>query len=489
MIWSQLLRCVDRWGDRVALCAGSCRITYTELAEIVESLSPLLGEPDGRSPRRALIRQADSASVLLYILTCWRSGVVPVVLRDNAPDAQMTELINCLDPVCVLRDKIDLSTIKTTARSTVSAPQFGNRDEALILSTSGSTGAPKLVALPAEAVCINAQVIADSLALTHEDRLVVHTPLTYMYGLMGGAMAGLWSGAAVHVFPSRMPPPIIQASMRREQLTAIQSPPSAYRLFARFWNGEPFPDVRIATTGGESLGEDTADEIHRMFPHAARRFLYGMTEAGPRISHDDMDNGRFMENGIGSPYSHIEWRIDPVERGLASSGNAGRLVLRGASLFLGYLQPSTGEYTGIDDEGWFRSSDLISTDAAGQLRFCGRTDRLFKSGGKLVNPAAVERILASHSDVRSVCCHPRSHPVLGLVPVVAVAVAPGSGASEPDLKSLCLEHLDRHAVPAEIALCDELPIAASGKADLTMPLNLERAVKPRNTQNTRKKEE
>ena len=469
MIWSQLLHRVDRWGDRVAVCIGAHRITYSALAGIVKAVSGQWGEFSGRSPRRALIRQADSGSVLLYTMACWKSGVVPVVLRDNAPDAQVEELINCLDPVLVLQDKIDLSTIRPIARSADRTPKFRNRDEALILSTSGSTGAPKLVALPAEAVCINAETIAASLELTHEDRLVVHTPLTYMYGLMGGALAGLWSGAAVHLFPSRVPPPIIQASMRREQITVFQAPPSAHRLFARYWNGEPFPSIRMATAGGESLGCEMAGEIRRMFPHAKRRFLYGMTEAGPRISDDDMDNGRFKENGIGVPYSHIEWRVDPVDKDLSATENVGRLVLRGASIFLGYLQPSTGKYVGLDDEGWFHTSDLISTDAAGRLYFYGRADRLFKSGGKLVNPAAVERILASHPDVRSICCRPQSHPVLGLVPVVDVAVDPGSGASEADLKSLCSAHLDKHTIPVQITLRDELPVALSRKADWKPP--------------------
>jgi acyl-coenzyme A synthetase/AMP-(fatty) acid ligase len=466
MIWSELLGRVDRWGDRVALGIGDRRIPYAELAEMVEAIARPWAKSGGTSIRRALIKQPDPASVLLYILACWRAGIVPVVMRDNAPQAQVGELAHCLQPELVLLDRIDPDAIALGLRPAAAAPRFRKRDEALVLSTSGSTGVPKLVALPAEAVCINAGAIAASLELTPEDRLVVNTPLTYMYGLMGGTMAGLWSGAAVHLFPSRTPPSVVQARMRRERLTVFQSPPSVYRLFAEYWNGEPFAGVRMVTTGGEYLGEDTADEIRRMFPRARRRFLYGMTEAGPRISHDDLDNGRFARGGIGKPYSHLEWRIDPVDDDLSPAGNAGRLVLRGPSIFLGYLQPATGTYAGLDDDGWFHSSDLISSDADGRLHFCGRTDRLFKSGGKLVNPAAVERILASHPGVRAVRYRSQSHAVLGLVPAAEVAVVPGSGVSESDLQELCLAHLDAHAVPRRITLCHELPVSASGKMEL-----------------------
>ncbi len=465
MIWSELLSRVDRWGDRVALRVGDRRITYSELAEIVESLSQTWAKSDGNSVRRALIRQPDPCSVLLYILACWRNGLVPVVIRDNAPEAQVKELINCLHPELVLLERIDLNAITPVQRPANRTPRFRTRDEALILSTSGSTGVPKLVALPAEAVCMNTAAIAASLELTPEDRLVVNTPLTYMYGLMGGTMAGLWSGAAVHLFPSRLPPSAVQARIRHDQLTVFQSPPSVYRLFAKYWNGEPFPGVRIVTTGGEYLGDDTAADIRRMFPRATRRFLYGMTEAGPRISHDDMDSGRFLDGGIGQPYSHIEWRIDPVDD-LSLAENVGRLVLRGPSIFLGYLQPSTGAYLGLDNDKWFHSSDLISQDAAGRLYFCGRTDRLFKSGGKLVNPAAVERVIASHPGVRAVRYRSQPHALLGLAPAVDIAVVPGSHLSESDVTSLCQAHLDAHAIPRQITLCEELPVSASGKMNL-----------------------
>lgn len=300
MIWSELSQRMVQWSDRVALRVGELHITYSELLGLVESVSCSWDESDGRFIRYALIKQPDSVSVLLYILACWRSGIVPVVLRDNAPDAQLKELIDSLRPDFILLDPVNPDKIKPVAGPVIREPRFQKRSEALIISTSGSIGVPKLVVLPAESICINAETISSSLELTHEDRLAVSTPLTYMYGLMGGAMAGLWAGAAVHLFNPRMPPSIIQGKIRRDQLTVFQSPPSGYRLFSRYWNSKPFPDVRIVTTGGEYLGHDTADEIYRMFPRAKKLFLYGMTEAGPRISHDNLDDARFLEGVLGN---------------------------------------------------------------------------------------------------------------------------------------------------------------------------------------------
>lgn len=149
--------------------------------------------------------------------------------------------------------------------------------------------------------------------------------------------------------------------------------------------------------------------------------------------------------------------------------NVGRLLLRGPSIFLGYLNPVTGKYMGIDDRGWFHSSDLLLKDAAGHLHFYGRVDRLFKSGGKLVNPVAVEQVLSDHPGVRAVRCRSEAHTILGLVPVVDIVVVSGIRVSEEDLQSLCRKYLDGHAVPGKITLYDKLPVSGSGKMGQTLP--------------------
>ena len=87
-----------------------------------------------------------------------------------------------------------------------------------MICTSGTTGIPKLVALPAESVCITAAAIADSLGLEPGDRVAVNTPLGYMYGLMGGCLASLWGGATIRLFRPRDPLTQLEAAIRRAAL-------------------------------------------------------------------------------------------------------------------------------------------------------------------------------------------------------------------------------------------------------------------------------
>ena len=462
MIWKQFISRVHQNPDRPAVHVRDQTISYQELAGLAGALAQRhLTGPSGK-PRRALIQQTDPFAILLCLLACWHSRVVPIVMRENASRAQLDELTALLRPEHLLLTPIPTEQLTPLSSNADNFAPWTPRDEALVLNTSGTTGNPKLVALPAESVCLNAATIGACLEMTSEDRIAVTTPLTYMYGLMGATVAGLWAGAAVHFFSPQTPLPIVQAHIRKNHITVVQGPPTLMRLFITYWNGHPFPSVRMVTTGGEALSPELAADLNRAFTEAKKIFIYGMTEAGPRISHDDINTGGFARGCVGKPYQHIEWRIDPLANPDLPA-HVGRLALRGPSIFLGYLQPD-GNYAGLEADGFFCSNDLVSRDEAGRLYFHGRLDRMFKSGGKLVNPNTIERILIQHHGVQQARCRVEPHPILGFVPVADVVAKTGHQPTEADLKTHCEYHLDSHAVPRKFHRLAQLPINHSGKA-------------------------
>jgi acyl-CoA synthetase (AMP-forming)/AMP-acid ligase II len=462
VIWQRFLQraAADPEGAAVTHLGGV--VSYAALATRVEAAAATLPPGAGPRPWRAVVRQRDPFPLLVQTLACWRAGYSAVVLRDSMTTDQVAEIIRWLRPATV-RDgpePPDGLLAASTEAAGSSAGALGARDEALVICTSGTTGGPKLVALPAESVCLNAATIADALGLGPGDRVAVNTPLGYMYGLMGGCLASLWAGATCRLFQPRDPLTQLQAAIRREGITVVQGPPSLFRLFLAYWNGEPFPEVRVVTTGGEPLGSDLAAGLGRAFPEARRLFLYGMTEAGPRISHLAFEEGGGVDGCVGVPYDHIEWRLDPVEASAADAG--GRLVLRGPGMFLGYIT-AAGGYEGLDGDGFFHSNDLLSRDAAGRLHFRGRLDRIFRSGGRLVNPEAVERVLAAHPAVEDAVCQAEPHPVLGLVPVAEVIVRPATTFDEASLRTFCAARVELHAVPRRITQVAAGELAESGK--------------------------
>lgn len=207
----------------------------------------------------------------------------------------------------------------------------------------------------------------------------------------------------------------------------------------------------------DSMTPQQVADLGRAFPNARRLFLYGMTEAGPRLSHLAFEEGGGVDGCVGIPYSHVEWRLDPV-----AGSDAGRLVLRGPGMFLGYIT-AAGGYEGLDEAGCFQSNDLLNRDAAGRLHFRGRIDRIFRSGGRLVNPDAIERVLTSQPSIEDAVCQAEPHSILGLVPVAEVVLRRGATFDPTALMAACATQIEPHAVPRRIVQTDAGGLAESGK--------------------------
>lgn len=448
MIWEHISRQALELGNHAALVHGRAELSYEEAALLAASLAAGLPAPENAAGRRVFVRQPDPLSTLLSVLACWCRGLAAVVMRDGMPAVQLRELENRLRPCATMSGGVHAKPLGPRTERTPQRRQLRPRDEALVICTSGSSGTPKTVALPAESVCLTAAAIASSLELRCGDRVAVNTPLGYMYGLMGGCVASLWAGATAHLFDPHEPLTQLQAAIVRDGITVVQGPPSLFRLFMAYADDAQFPDVRLVTTGGEAFGDRLIAGLESAFPGAVKLALYGMTEAGPRISHERFDAGGGRDGCVGAPYRHFEWRIDSAE-GHDDALHAGRLVLRGPSMFLGYIA-ADGSYEGLDPAGFFHSNDLVSMDSAGRLHFRGRIDRIFKSGGKLVNPDAIERILRQHGKVAEAVVRAAEHALLGLVPEADVIPASGAAFDDAELMEFVREHAEPHDVPRVI---------------------------------------
>lgn len=460
------MRRAERYTASTAVVEGAETLTFAGLVDAVQETACLLPGAGGlAAPRRILVREPRPLAILVSVLACWSRGFVPVVVRDKTPEALVATIRAWTKPLAELGGGAAVRV--AASRAGAAGETFGPREEALVICTSGTTGSPKLVALPAESVCINAGTISDALGLGPGDRVAVATPLGYLYGLMGGCMASLWSGAACHLFEPGAPLTVLQAAIRTEGLTVVQGPPTFFRLFITYADGAVFPGVRLITTGGEPLSAELAERLGQTFPNARKLFLYGMTEAGPRISHEEFERGGGCDGCVGRPYTHFQSRLEPVE-GWPEDGT-GRLCLRGPSMFLGYIGPD-GLCSGLGPDGFHRTEDLVSLEADGRLRFRGRIDRVFKSGGRLVSPDAVEAILRLCPGVREVVCHAAPHPLLGLVLEADIVPDPETPPDPAEVAAFARRECEPHAAPRAIRLVESVAVAASGKIRRATPL-------------------
>ncbi len=457
MIWASFKKGACLRGHACAIQSDGGQTSYSEILQRVDALAKTIGRDRIAGGSRVLLAQTEPLALLLSVLACWSIGLVPVISREGRSSEGLADLQKSLERATLSENKTKFANCDTQ----ICAGQFQPRDEALVICTSGTTGSPKLVALSAESVLINIQTIASKLSLQSNDLVAVVTPLTYMYGLFGGTLSTLWAGATVRLFALDAPPPVVLRAVRSEGVSVIQGPPSLWRLFFAYWNGKAFPGVRLVTIGGESTESNLMDQLGIAFPHATRVLLYGMTEAGPRISHRTYGMVSENCNVVGTPFEHLDWYIDPIEQGCLPAGT-GRLVLRGPTVFMGYIQDDGG-YTGLDTDGYFHSNDLVRIDPQGQMHFVDRFDRIFKSRGKLVSPNEVEAVLLEYAAIKEAACHKEPHEIFGFVLAAQIVLHDDANVSISQIRAHCAVSLQPHSIPKRFDFLDSFPNSNSGK--------------------------
>ena len=304
-------------------------------------------------------------------------------------------------------------------------------DGAVVVATSGSTGAPVGVVLGADAVTFSAQAV--SARLGGRGSWVLALPLTHVAGLMvlargvvgDGAVVGLdggWSSALSRLPRGRRYAAIVPTQLRR---LLVQQPQVLAELDAVLVGGAGVDDVlrEQAEAAGVRLVES-----------------YGMTETCGGCVHD------------GRPLPGVQADVDP----------GGRVRLAGPMLASAYRRPERDE--AVTTDGWFTTSDL-GRWRDGRLTVLGRADDVVATGGVSVSLSAVDALLAGHPALADVAAVGVPDEEWG-TRVVAVAV-PAAGQS-PTLESLrrfVAARAEPAYLPRQLVLTDDLARPAPGKVN------------------------
>ena len=321
-------------------------------------------------------------------------------------------------------------------------------DLALLLSTSGSTGSPKLVRLTLKNLAANANSIAQYLQLTAEERPITSLPMSYSYGL-SVINSHLQVGATI-VFTE-------DGVLRREFWDAID------RYGCTSFAGVPYTYQMLLQTGllnkkGSSLktltqagGRLEERYIQQMYDLALLRgwkffVMYGQTEATARISFVPFEQ-------LGSKIGSVGIAIPNGSLGVDE--HTGELVYRGPNVMLGYAESRQDLAKGDELHSILRTGDLARNDADGYFYVTGRMKRFLKMFGKRFNLDEVEKILVRSLE-SSVACYGRDD-------LLMVAV---EDCEDPEAisKTVC-ETFDLPRTAVKVVAVKELPRTANGKLD------------------------
>ncbi len=344
--------------------------------------------------------------------------------------------------------------------------RLSNEDDAVILYTSGTTGAPKGAILSQSNLILNATVSAfDLFHGTPQDVFLGCLPLFHSFGQTAVMNTAFRVGASIVLMP-RFDAKAALDLLVTEGCTGFAGVPTMYiGLNAAAKEDPRRPKLRLAVSGGASLPLAVLEEFEATF-EAPIYEGYGLSETAPVASFNQDDFGR-KPGTVGCAIWGVDLAIanadidDRIE--FMPAGELGEIVIRGHNVFKGYLNNPQATKAAIVD-GWFRSGDLGTKDAQGFITIVDRKKDMILRGGYNVYPREVEEVLMRHASIAQVAVIGVPHPEHGEEVVAVVVLAPGAALGDArEIITWSQEQLAKYKYPRRIEVVESLPLGASGK--------------------------
>jgi malonyl-CoA/methylmalonyl-CoA synthetase len=318
-------------------------------------------------------------------------------------------------------------------------------DPALLVYTSGTTGAPKGAVLRHANLLASAEAVTLAWRWSPDDRLVLALPLFHMHGLGVGLHGTLTAGASAVLLP-RFEPAEVLARIRTGG-TMFFGVPTMWHRLAAAEGAEALSRLRLGVSGSAPLAPD----LHAAVAARAGRpplERYGMTETVMLVSNPY--DGERRPGSVGFPLPGVDVRL----------GEGGEIEVRGPNVFAGYWRRPEAT-AGCFRDGWFRTGDLGAVDPDGYLRIVGRAKELIITGGYNVFPREVEEALLAHPGVVDAAVVGAPDDEWGERVCAFVVAEPG--VSDDDLVDWCGTRLAAYKRPRRWERVDEVPRNALGK--------------------------
>jgi len=469
--------------ERVALRVGDRVLTQRELAiacaRHVEALSArgiVAGErvavwtQPALETLVALVAQTAAGYVSVPVDPKLGEGELAHVLGDAVPRASVAA-----DAAAVAHRGGAIETLPISISTTGAASLVGvsiTGAPALVLYTSGTTGAPKGALITDRNIASNLDALARAWDWTADDVIVHALPVFHVHGLVLGLFGSLRRGGALRWIPRFAVAELVAALRDHGERAVMFAVPTMYHRLCDAAEATPaiaeaLRAARLLISGSAPLPLREHLRIERLTGQRAIE-RYGLTET--LINCSTRHDGDRRSGCVGPPLDGVELRLVDDARGVleASDGaTIGEIAVRGPNVFAGYLNREDATRAVIDDDGWFYTGDLATRSMDGQLTIVGRrsTD-LIKCGGFKVGAGEVEAALLEHPEVAEAAVLGAPDPDLGERIIAFVVVR--SPVEPAVLEAYVAGRLSPHKRPREVRVVDALPRNAMGKVQKSL---------------------
>ena len=440
-------------------------MTYGQLSEEVERMAAAF-------PRKGLVFTLCENLLGSFVgyVTCMNKKI-PQVLLDGSKDLELVQrLIAIYQPEYVYANANVNDNINLTLCGEVVYRYGGfsllktgfegmemNPDLQLCLTTSGSTGSPKLVRLSERNLQSNAESIAEYLHIDENERSVTSLPMYYSYG-MSVINSHLIKGATILLTDNAVMQREFWSFIKEQKATSIAGVPYTYEMLKRlrFFRMD-LPDLKTMIQAGGKLNAAYVKEFVEFAEQNDKEFIvmYGQTEAAPRMSYLPFDKAVEKNASIGIAIPGGELSVVDADGNVIEEPDVdGELLYKGENVCLGYAKVREDLMKGDENHVVLHTGDIARHDADGYFYITGRMKRFVKVWGNRTNLDATEQLVKAITP-NCACA--------GVDDLITVFVT--EEGLEEQIKNLLVEKTGFNPRAFQVRVIDQIPVKTSGKID------------------------
>ncbi len=472
------------YGDRVAVGRRDDGLTYQQLFDRAGAAARRFEEAGAE--RVSLIDVSSVALPVALFGAAW-AGKPFVPLNYRLTADEIRQLAREVAPsVTIVADdvhrhlaELDGVTARTRGDFLADLDEGGSsgadwpmdpEEIAVLLYTSGTTGAPKAAVLRHRHLVSYILGSVEFMGAGDDEATLVSVPPYHVAG-MASILSSVYSGRRIVQLPTFDAADWV-ATARAENVTHAMVVPTMLARIVEHLRSSPteLPSLRHLSYGGGAMPRPVVEEALTLLPTTAFVNAYGLTETSSTVavlgpdehrealaSSDDAIRRRL--SSAGRPLPSVEVEIRDTDGHAVEPGETGEIWVRGEQV--------SGEYLGhgsrVDDGGWFPTRDGGWLDADGYLYLTGRLDDIIIRGGENISPGEIEDVLAAHPDVAAAAAVGIPDEQWGERVAAVVVAAPGATVDVALLQDHAQRELRSSRTPDVIVVREELPFSDTGK--------------------------
>ena len=434
------------------------RVTFGDIDSLARAVSDRVLAARPEPGALVGLSAPNGPAFLAGFIALHRAGQSVLLLDPMAPHQDRRRIVTMLGASAVLECSVAWPSSADDFRLARPVASAGTRvlpGIAAVKLTSGSTGAPRGVAMRVEHLLTDEEALHRTMGLRGDDRLLASVPLSHSYGFTTLALSALVRGLTL-VIPADQGRPFASLAAARDfGVTVFPTVPAYIQALLRLSSSPAWPgDIRLVISAGALLPSATAVKFRHIFGQPVHNF-YGSSECGGICY--DREGGAAERGTVGTPVDGLRLSLLPQEH---YSVEEGLVVVESPGVGETYL-PERDSRLG---SGRFETSD-VGAWRDGELVLRRRVDRVINVRGRKVDPAEVEMVLLSLDGVEEVVVLGMPSPNGRDDIVSAALVCRSVRPTYCEVAAWCRSRLADHKVPRSVVFVDAIPRTLRGKVD------------------------